>query len=81
MTKSTVLIEATVDRVDTKLVRAHSDREPTLYRLSLQNDCYFVDLDDVDRNSFERVTRLKPGMKLTACVFEDRENRHHVRFI
>ncbi|MEB4635494.1 hypothetical protein [Burkholderia contaminans] len=70
------LIDATIDRIDTNLIRVASDiKKVSLYRLTMQGACYFIAADDIDAEAFKQIDRLKPGMAVRACVFDDRGRR------
>jgi len=76
MPNRTTLIEATIDRVDTNLIRFKSDvRKAPPYRLTMQSVCYFVTASDVDAEAFKQIGKLKPGMSVRACTFEHRGRR------
>ncbi|WP_230469071.1 MULTISPECIES: hypothetical protein [Burkholderia] len=76
MPNRTTLIEATIDRVDTNLVRVKADvRKTPSYRLTMQNVCYFVTANDLDPEAFKQIGQLRPGMSVRACTFEHRGRR------
>ncbi len=76
MPNHTTLIDATIDRIDTNLIRVASDsKKVPLYRLTMQGTCYFIAADDIDAEAFKQIDRLKPGMAVRACVFDDRGRR------
>ncbi|AXF24243.1 hypothetical protein CUJ89_28430 [Burkholderia pyrrocinia] len=76
MPNRTNLIEATIDRVDTNLIRVKADvRNTPPYRLTMQNVCYFVTASDVDAEAFKQIGQLRPGMSARACIFEHRGRR------
>ncbi|RQV05369.1 hypothetical protein DF047_21210 [Burkholderia cenocepacia] len=76
MPNRTTLIEATIDRVDTNLIRVKADvRKHPPYRLTMQNICYFVTANDVDEEAFKQIEKLRPGMSVRACTFEHRGRR------
>ncbi|KWH21028.1 hypothetical protein [Burkholderia multivorans] len=76
MPKHTTLIDATIDRLDTNLIRVDAgDKRVQLYRLTMQDRCYFVAANDVDVQAFEQIALLQPGMPVRACVFGDRGRR------
>ncbi|WP_446900621.1 hypothetical protein [Burkholderia sp. YIM B11467] len=76
MPNRTTLIEATIDRVDTNLIRVKADvRNSPSYRVTMQNVCYFVTANDVDEDAFKQIEQLKPGMPVRACTFEHRGRR------
>ncbi|QVN22473.1 hypothetical protein JYG32_24315 [Burkholderia pyrrocinia] len=76
MSNRTTLIEATIDRVDTNLVRFKADvRKTPPYRLTMQNVCYFVTASDVDAEAFKLIEKLRPGMSVRACTFAHRGRR------
>ncbi|AOR71970.1 hypothetical protein BBJ41_31645 [Burkholderia stabilis] len=76
MPNHTTLIESTIDRIDTNLVRIATDIEKVpLYRLTMQGACYFIAADDIDAEAFKQIDRLKPGMAVHACTFDDRGRR------
>ncbi|KVH12718.1 hypothetical protein WS84_04490 [Burkholderia anthina] len=76
MPNRTTLIEATIDRVDTNLIRVKADvRKNPPYRLTMQNVCYFVTASDVDEEAFKQIEKLRPGMSVRACTFEHRGRR------
>lgn len=81
MPNHTTLIEATIDRIDTNLVRIAPDiKKVPLYRLTMQDACYFIAADDIDAEAFKQIDRLKPGMAVRACIFNDR-GRHCIAWI
>ncbi|RQZ19877.1 hypothetical protein DIE15_04655 [Burkholderia sp. Bp9031] len=76
MRNHTTLIDARIDRIDTNLIRVKTDiKQVPLYRLTMQDVCYFIAAGDVDAEAFKQVDRLKPGMAVRACVFDDRGRR------
>jgi hypothetical protein len=75
MIERTALIDATIDRIDTDLVCAQAGRAPTLYRLTMQDICYFIDANDVASDSFKLVTQLSSGVSVRVCVIEERGRR------
>ncbi|KGB91774.1 MULTISPECIES: hypothetical protein [Burkholderia] len=76
MRNHTTLIESTIDRIDTNLIRIEADiKKVPFYRLTIQDTCYFIAASDVDAEAFKRIDQLKPGMAVRACVFEDRGRR------
>ncbi|VWC20085.1 hypothetical protein BLA13014_05673 [Burkholderia aenigmatica] len=81
MPNHTTLIEATIDRIDANLVRVAADIEKVpLYRLTMQDVCYFIAADDIDAEAFKKIDQLKPGMAVRACTFDDR-GRHRIAWI
>lgn len=81
MPNHTTLIEATIDRIDTNLVRVASDiKKVPLYRLTMQGACYFLSADDIDADAFKQIDQLKPGMAVRACTFDDC-GRHQIAWI
>ncbi len=81
MSNQTTLIEATIDRIDTNLVRVEASiAKVPLYRLTMQNVCYFIGAGDIDAAAFRQIDRLKPGMAVRACVFDDR-GRHRIAWL
>lgn len=81
MPNHTTLIEATIDRIDTNLVRIAADIEKVpLYRLTMQGTCYFIAADDIDAEAFKKIDQLKAGMAVRACTFDDR-GRHRIAWI
>ncbi|KVF22657.1 hypothetical protein [Burkholderia cepacia] len=81
MPNHTTLIESTIDRIDTNLVRIAADiGKAPLYRLTMQNACYFIAADDFDAEAFKQIDRLKPGMAVRACIFNDR-GRHRIAWL
>ncbi|MFM0289155.1 hypothetical protein [Paraburkholderia megapolitana] len=77
MTKhNTTLIDATIDSVDTSLILTRADdKKIRLYRLTLQNICYFAASGDIDAEAFEQIGQLQRGMDVRVCTFEDRGRR------
>ncbi|WP_175976831.1 hypothetical protein [Burkholderia sp. BCC1047] len=76
MRNHTTLIESTIDRIDTNLIRIEADiKKVPLYRVTMQDACYFIAAGDVDAEAFKQIDQLKPGMAVRACVFEDRGRR------
>ncbi|VWD15036.1 hypothetical protein BLA39750_03491 [Burkholderia lata] len=72
MPNHTTLIEATIDRIDANLVRVAANVEKVpLYRLTMQDVCYFISADDIDAEAFKKIDQLKPGMAVRACTFDD----------
>lgn len=72
----TTLVESTIDRIDTNLVRIEADiRKAPLYRVTMQNVCYFIAAHDIDTEAFKQVDQLKPGMAVRACIFDGRGRR------
>lgn len=76
MPNHTTLIESTIDRVETNLVRLAADgKKVPLYRVTMQDVCYVLSDDDLDADAFKQIDRLKPGMAVRACIFNDRGRR------
>jgi len=76
MRNHTTLIESTIDRIDTNLIRIEADiKKVPLYRLTMQDACYFIAAYDIDAEAFKQVDQLKPGMAVRACIFDDRGRR------
>ncbi|CAI8693704.1 hypothetical protein BTK96_000268 [Burkholderia pyrrocinia] len=81
MRNHTTLIEATIDRIDTNLIRVEADiKKVPLYRLTMRGACYFIAAGDIDAEAFKQIDQLKPGTAVRACVFEDR-GRHRIAWI
>ncbi|CAB3752670.1 hypothetical protein B7G54_20375 [Burkholderia puraquae] len=81
MPNHTTLIEATIDRIDTNLIRVASDlKKVPLYRVTMQGVCYFIAAGDIDAEAFKQIDQLKPGMAVRACIFNDR-GRHQIAWI
>ena len=76
MRNHTTVIESTIDRIDTNLIRivANTNQVP-LYRLTMQDTCYFIAAGDVDAEAFKQIDRLQPGMPVSACIFDDHGRR------
>lgn len=68
MSERPVLIEATIDRVDTDLVSAEAGRDPQLVRILMQDRYYFVDARDVGQGALKAAAALPAGLAVTACV-------------
>ncbi|CAE6763681.1 hypothetical protein [Paraburkholderia haematera] len=78
---NTTLIDTTIDRVDSSLILTRADdKKARLFRLTMQNVCYFAASGDIDAEAFEQIDQLQPGMNVRACVFEDR-GRHKIAWI
>ena len=76
MSSHTTVIESTIDRIDTNLVRIAIDiKKVPLYRVTMQDVCYFLCAEDIDADAFKQVDLLKPGMAVRACVFDDHGRR------
>ncbi|MBY4869087.1 hypothetical protein DIE14_04555 [Burkholderia sp. Bp9017] len=76
MSSHTTVIESTIDRIDTNLVRIGVGvSKVPLYRVTMQGICYFLCADDVDADAFKQADLLKPGMAVRTCVFDDHGRR------
>ena len=76
MRHHTTVIESTIDRIDTNLIRVTADNKKVpLYRLTMQGACYFISAYDIDAEAFKQIDQLKPGMAVRACIFDDRGRR------
>lgn len=76
MSSHTTVIESTINRIDTNLVRiAVDNKKVPIYRVTMQDACYFLCADDIDADAFKQVDLLKPGMAVRACVFDDHGRR------
>ena len=73
----TTLIDTTLERIEANLVLSRADEKTVeLYRVTTRDGCYFAARGDLDREAFQHIEQLQPGMAVRVCAFDERGRRH-----